>query len=92
MTIEKDTLAQGINEHAQALAVAHIIDEPLASEFEGMTLFSFTDGWWKAGNPTFKILVVGHRTAAVFHTTAHLMKSFGVWSILIERKRRSLLL
>ena len=53
MTIEKDSLAQGVNEHAQALAVAQIIDElePLASEFEGMTLFSFTDGWWKAGNP-----------------------------------------
>lgn len=53
MTIKKDSLEQGINERAQALAVGHIIDEltPLANEFEGMTLFSFTDGWWKAGNP-----------------------------------------
>jgi hypothetical protein len=42
-----------VNEHAQAIAVGHIIDEllPLREEFEGMTLFSFTDGWWKAGNP-----------------------------------------
>ena len=53
MTIKKDSLEQGVNERAQALAVGHIIDEltPLANEFEGMTLFSFTDGWWKAGNP-----------------------------------------
>lgn len=53
MTIQKDSLKNGENEHAQALAVGHIIDEltPLANEFEGMTLFSFTDGWWKAGNP-----------------------------------------
>lgn len=53
MTIKKDSLEQGINERAQALAVGHIIDEliPLANEFQGMTLFSFTDGWWKAGNP-----------------------------------------
>lgn len=53
MTIQKDSLVQGVNERAQALAVGHIIDEltPLANEFEGMTLFSFTDGWWKAGNP-----------------------------------------
>ena len=53
MTIEKDSLEQGVNERAQAVAVSHIIDElePYAHEFEGMTLFSFTDGWWKAGNP-----------------------------------------
>jgi beta-galactosidase/beta-glucuronidase len=53
MTIEKDSLEQGVNERAQAVAVSHIIDElePHAHEFEGMTLFSFTDGWWKAGNP-----------------------------------------
>lgn len=53
MTIAKDSLTRGINENAQAIAVGNIIDElsPLANEFEGMTLFSFTDGWWKAGNP-----------------------------------------
>lgn len=53
MTIEKDSLEQGVNERAQAIAVSRIIDElePHAHEFEGMTLFSFTDGWWKAGNP-----------------------------------------
>ena len=47
MTIEKDSLEQGVNERAQAVAVSHIIDElePHAHEFEGMTLFSFTDGW-----------------------------------------------
>ena len=53
MTIAKDSLERGVNESAQAIAVGNIIDElsPLAHEFEGMTLFSFTDGWWKAGNP-----------------------------------------
>ena len=61
MTIEKDSLEQGVNERAQAVAVSHIIDElePHAHEFEGMTLFSFTDGWWKAGNPEIQDIEVG---------------------------------
>ena len=37
----------------QQAAVANILDEILAHEggFQGISLFSFTDGWWKAGNP-----------------------------------------
>ena len=48
MTTAIDSLDKGVNEHAQANAVGHIIDEllTLREEFEGMTLFSFTDGWW----------------------------------------------
>lgn len=53
MAIAKDSLQKGENERAQALAVDHILTElaPLSNEFEGITLFSYTDGWWKAGNP-----------------------------------------
>lgn len=53
MTVATDSFAQGENQNAQAAAVAHILDEILAHEgqFQGITLFSFTDGWWKAGNP-----------------------------------------
>lgn len=53
MTVATDTFVEGTNESAQAAAVAHILDEILAHEHEcmGITLFSFTDGWWKAGNP-----------------------------------------
>ncbi|TXG36997.1 glycoside hydrolase family 2 TIM barrel-domain containing protein [Seonamhaeicola maritimus] len=53
MTIEKDGFAQGVNEDAQASANKNI----LVSVFDhtdicsGVTMFSFTDGWWKAGNP-----------------------------------------
>ncbi len=53
MTVATDSFAQGENQKAQAAAVAHILDEILVHEgqFQGITLFSFTDGWWKAGNP-----------------------------------------
>ena len=53
MTVATDSFAQGENQKAQAAAVAHILDEIMAHEgqFQGITLFSFTDGWWKAGNP-----------------------------------------
>jgi hypothetical protein len=53
MAVATDTFSEGTNESAQAAAVAHILDEILAHEHEcmGITLFSFTDGWWKAGNP-----------------------------------------
>lgn len=52
MTISKDGYAEGVNEQAQADANAKILE----SVFDhpeicaGVTLFSFTDGWWKAGN------------------------------------------
>ena len=53
MTVATDSFAQGENQKAQAAAVAHILDEILANESRcaGITLFSFTDGWWKAGSP-----------------------------------------
>ena len=53
MTTANDSLETGVNELAQAIAIGHIIDDllPLKNEFDGITLFSFTDGWWKAGNP-----------------------------------------
>ena len=53
MTVGTDSFAQGENQKAQAVAVANILDEILAYEnrFQGISLFSFTDGWWKAGNP-----------------------------------------
>ncbi len=46
-------LHKGPNEDAQAVALDTIIDQILAreSENQGLLLFSFTDGWWKAGNP-----------------------------------------
>jgi len=52
MQIAKDGYAQGVNEKAQAEATAIILkaifnDKAVCS---GVTLFSFTDGWWKAGN------------------------------------------
>lgn len=52
MTITKSGYAQGVNEKAQADAN----DKILKSVFNnteicsGVTMFSFTDGWWKAGN------------------------------------------
>ncbi len=53
MKIATDGFEQGENEQAQAKAVGKILDElsPYHSEIKGITLFSFTDGWWKAGNP-----------------------------------------
>jgi hypothetical protein len=53
MRIADAGFAQGPNEDAQAVALDTIIDQILArqSENQGLLLFSFTDGWWKAGNP-----------------------------------------
>jgi beta-galactosidase/beta-glucuronidase len=53
MTISRDGYNQGINEKAQANANKKILKSIFkASEIcLGVTLFSFTDGWWKAGNP-----------------------------------------
>ena len=52
MTISKDSYAQGVNEKVQADANKHILESVFkASDIcLGVTLFSFTDGWWKAGN------------------------------------------
>ena len=53
MTITKAGFEEGINEKAQAAANSKILDkifENLAV-CSGVAMFSFTDGWWKAGNP-----------------------------------------
>ena len=52
MTITKQGYEQGLNEKAQAAANSKIL-ESVFNNMEvcaGVTLFSFTDGWWKAGN------------------------------------------
>ncbi|WP_406684698.1 hypothetical protein N1F78_02930 [Seonamhaeicola sp. MEBiC1930] len=53
MTIEKDGFSQGINEEAQASANNNILKSVFNNTdvCSGVTMFSFTDGWWKAGNP-----------------------------------------
>ena len=53
MTITKEGFEKGINEKAQAAANAKILDNIFKHQdiCSGVTMFSFTDGWWKAGNP-----------------------------------------
>jgi hypothetical protein len=52
MAISKNGYSKGVNERAQADANSKILDAVfLNSEIcSGVTLFSFTDGWWKAGD------------------------------------------
>ena len=52
MTITKAGYEQGENQKAQADANANILKEVFENNHigSGVTLFSFTDGWWKAGN------------------------------------------
>ncbi len=52
MTIAKDGYAEGLNEKVQADADRKILESVFAHQevCSGVTLFSFTDGWWKAGN------------------------------------------
>ncbi len=52
MTIARDEYAQGENEKAQADANRKILECVFkhAEICSGVTLFSFTDGWWKSGN------------------------------------------
>jgi hypothetical protein len=52
MTIARDEYEQGYNEKAQADANKNILDAVFnAPEIcSGVAMFSFTDGWWKAGN------------------------------------------
>tara|TARA_R110002049_G_scaffold24588_1_gene86928 strand:- start:3111 stop:4118 length:1008 start_codon:yes stop_codon:yes gene_type:complete len=54
MKIAKEGFKQGINESAQAQATSKILDKTFSNTTicAGVTLFSFTDGWWKAGNNT----------------------------------------
>lgn len=51
MTISKAGYKQGINEKAQANATSKILENTFSNPeiCSGVTLFSFTDGWWKAG-------------------------------------------
>ena len=52
MTISRDEYEKGYNEKAQADANKNILNSIFnASEIcSGVAMFSFTDGWWKAGN------------------------------------------
>ncbi|MEP5254448.1 MAG: glycoside hydrolase family 2 TIM barrel-domain containing protein [Winogradskyella arenosi] len=52
MQIANEGYTQGVNEKAQADATAIILDKTFNNQeiCSGVTLFSFTDGWWKAGN------------------------------------------
>ncbi len=52
MTIAKQGYEQGENEKAQAAANAKIMESVFNNldVCSGVALFSFTDGWWKAGN------------------------------------------
>ncbi|MET2986494.1 glycoside hydrolase family 2 TIM barrel-domain containing protein [Aureibaculum conchae] len=52
MTISKDGYEKGDNEKAQADGTTKILNSIFESQeiCSGVTLFSFTDGWWKAGN------------------------------------------
>ena len=52
MTLTKEGYEQGINEKAQADANAKILESVFNNMDvgSGVALFSFTDGWWKAGN------------------------------------------
>jgi hypothetical protein len=53
MAAPKDDYRAGENQTAQADATRMILDQIFKKPniVNGVTLFSFTDGWWKAGNP-----------------------------------------
>ena len=53
MTTSRDEYQEGVNEQAQADANRNILDDVFSNKEigSGVTLFQFTDGWWKAGNP-----------------------------------------
>ena len=52
MTITRDSYEEGYNEKAQADANRNILDAVFKADeiCSGVAMFSFTDGWWKAGN------------------------------------------
>ncbi len=52
MTIAKEGYDKGVNEKAQADATTNILNAVFEHQAIGLgvTLFSFTDGWWKAGD------------------------------------------
>ena len=53
MVTARDEFQEGENQQAQAIANGKIIDEILRNTDAnvGVFMFSFTDGWWKAGSP-----------------------------------------
>ena len=53
MVAARDEFQEGENQQAQAIANGKIIDEILRNTDAnvGVFMFSFTDGWWKAGSP-----------------------------------------
>jgi beta-galactosidase/beta-glucuronidase len=53
MTISEDGYEKGVNEKAQADATQNILNDIFSHRniASGVTLFQFTDGLWKAGNP-----------------------------------------
>lgn len=53
MAIEKNGFEKGENQKAQAVANKSILTKVFDNQniCSGVTMFSFTDGWWKAGNP-----------------------------------------
>ncbi len=53
MTSAKLGYEQGKNQKAQADALAKMLSQILTPQTRsvGVAIFSFTDGWWKAGNP-----------------------------------------
>jgi len=53
MTRDSHGYNQGVNQEAQADATKEILDDVFSNQriCSGVTLFSFLDGWWKAGNP-----------------------------------------
>jgi beta-galactosidase/beta-glucuronidase len=53
MTISRDDYQQGPNEKAQADATKNILEATFKNQetCSGVTLFAFSDEWWKAGNP-----------------------------------------
>ncbi|WP_430816914.1 glycoside hydrolase family 2 TIM barrel-domain containing protein [Carboxylicivirga sp. RSCT41] len=54
MTVAKNAYAQGENEQAQADATYKILQSIFKNltVCSGVTLFEFSDEWWKAGNPS----------------------------------------
>ncbi len=54
MTISKNGYEKGLNEKAQADANTNILDTVFKNQIicSGVAIFSFTDGWWKAGSPS----------------------------------------
>lgn len=52
MTISKDNFKKGVNEEAQATATNAILKSIFSNQQQclGVTLFSFNDELWKAGN------------------------------------------